>query len=65
MCYPTTARWNLTAADGTALTSRDGKPAQHSGAVLIVDAFAGHGPVGLPTYFVGEALPSGTAVDGA
>jgi hypothetical protein len=31
----------------------------NSGAVLIVAAFAGHGLVYLPTYFVGDALQSG------
>jgi DNA-binding transcriptional LysR family regulator len=34
----------------------------NSGAVLIVAAFAGHGLVRLPTYFVGEALQSGRLV---
>jgi hypothetical protein len=34
----------------------------NSGAVLIVAAFAGHGLVYLPTYFVGDALQSGRLV---
>jgi hypothetical protein len=34
----------------------------NSGAVLIVAAFAGHGLVYLPSYFVGDALQSGRLV---
>jgi DNA-binding transcriptional LysR family regulator len=55
--------WHLTAADGTALNiSPMGNLSSNSGAVLIVAAFAGHGLVYLPTYFVGEALQSGRLV---
>jgi DNA-binding transcriptional LysR family regulator len=55
--------WHLTAADGTALNiSPMGSLRSNSGAVLIVAAFAGHGLVYLPTYFVGEALQSGRLV---
>src|SRR5260370_27272424 len=55
--------WHLTAADGTALNiSPMGNLRSNSGAVLIVAAFAGHGLVCLPTYFVGEALQSGRLV---
>jgi DNA-binding transcriptional LysR family regulator len=55
--------WHLTAADGTALNiSPMGNLRSNSGAVLIVAAFAGHGLVYLPTYFVGEALQSGRLV---
>jgi len=55
--------WHLTAADGTALNiSPIGNLRSNSGAVLIVAAFAGHGLVCLPTYFVGEALQSGRLV---
>src|SRR6202022_2624176 len=51
--------WHLTAVDGTALNiSPMGNLRSNSGAVLIVAAFAGHGLVYLPTYFVGEALQS-------
>jgi DNA-binding transcriptional LysR family regulator len=55
--------WHLTAADGTALNiSPMGNLRSNSGAVLIVAAFAGHGLVCLPTYFVGDALQSGRLV---
>jgi hypothetical protein len=55
--------WHLTAANGTALNiSPMGNLRSNSGAVLIVAAFAGHGLVYLPTYFVGEALQSGRLV---
>jgi DNA-binding transcriptional LysR family regulator len=55
--------WHLTAADGTVLNiSPMGNLRSNSGAVLIVAAFAGHGLVYLPTYFVGEALQSGRLV---
>ena len=55
--------WRLTSADGTALNiSPMGNLRSNSAAVLIVAAFAGHGLVCLPTYFVGEALQSGRLV---
>ena len=55
--------WHLTAADGTPLSiSPTGNLRSNSGAVLIVAAFAGHGLVYLPTYFVGDALQSGRLV---
>src|ERR1700730_7209274 len=55
--------WHLTAADGTVLNiSPMGNLRSNSGAVLIVAAFAGHGLVYLPTYFVGDALQSGRVV---
>ena len=55
--------WHLTAADGTALHfSPTGNLRSNSPATLIVAAFAGHGLVCLPTYFVGEALQSGRLV---
>src|SRR5258707_8511250 len=55
--------WHLTGTDGTALNiSPMGNLRSNSGAVLIVAAFAGHGLVYLPTYFVGEALQSGRLV---
>ena len=55
--------WHLAAADGTALNiSPMGNLRSNSPAVLVVAAFAGHGLVYLPTYFVGEALQSGRLV---
>jgi DNA-binding transcriptional LysR family regulator len=52
--------WQLTAADGTAVNVLPtGNLRTNSGAVLIVAAFAGHGLVYLPTYFVGDALQTG------
>jgi DNA-binding transcriptional LysR family regulator len=55
--------WHLTGTDGAALNiSPMGNLRSNSGAVLIVAAFAGHGLVYLPTYFVGEALQSGRLV---
>jgi DNA-binding transcriptional LysR family regulator len=55
--------WQFTAADGTAVNVLPtGNLRTNSGAVLIVAAFAGHGLVYLPTYFVGDALQSGRLV---
>ena len=55
--------WQLTAADGTAVNVLPtGNLRTNSGAVLIVAAFAGHGLVYLPTYFVGDALQTGRLV---